>query len=131
MGAIIAAIRAAITLRAQLLADGMPPDQADVIVGKGLESVMGNPRSEPWHFLCPSCHDTGWREVAPSTAEAERLSRLYGDIPQDARLVKCEPCRWQQRERQAQQRKRGEHYDASEEFLNASVKSRGFTKVGR
>jgi hypothetical protein len=100
-GKISRAVREGLELRQKLLVDGMPETEADRIIGQGLKAAWGdsigqNTRS-PWAYYCYPCKDTGWIEIEP---DRHRLRRLYGEgghVP--AFYRKCEPCHWQDRER--------------------------------
>lgn len=105
LGKLQQGIKAALELRARLLAEGATPKEANAQAGRALwltwSESTGDERLQPWEFRCLSCRDTGWREVQPPK---ERLERLYG--PQHAVsqpwYVKCDPCpfiAWQREER--------------------------------
>ena len=67
----------------------------------------------PWRFYCERCHDTGWAPVAPSAEEQARLVRFYGDTPAHADyVVRCDPCRWLQMEREKRRKQQGQDADA-------------------
>src|SRR3990167_3375911 len=107
-GEITHALEDALELRKKLIADGTPVAEADYIVGQGLKAVLGNTREAPWRFYCEHCRDSGWITMTPSDAELERLTRLYGDPKQtQSYVVKCEPCKWLQLEREKRRQKAG------------------------
>lgn len=100
-GKISRAIREGLDLRGKLLADGMAEEEADRIVGQGLKAAWQDSTGEStraWFYYCDRCKDTGWIEVEPNWP---RLRRLYGaDAPRIPDFRKCDPCRWQNRQRE-------------------------------
>lgn len=100
-GKISRAVREGIALREKLLADGMDEQVADTIVGQGLKAAWSDSVGQSgrhWGYYCNTCRDTGWRMVP---GDEERWKTLYGAdavCPDFAR--KCEPCNWQNRERE-------------------------------
>lgn len=99
-GKITRAVKEGLETRARLIAEGTDEVDADRIVGESLRRAWGNSIGQDgreWRYYCERCKDTGWSEIAPDGA---RLDRLYG--PGGAShpfYVKCEPCAWQNRER--------------------------------
>jgi hypothetical protein len=130
-GTITKALEEAIDLRQQLLAGGMGVREVDQRIGQSLKAVLGASRAFPWRFYCERCRDTGAVVVEPSADELTRLVRLYGDEPPHAGyVVKCEPCKWIQVEREKRRKKAGEEYDA-DALEGAGQTKRGFHKLTR
>jgi hypothetical protein len=133
-GPITKALLEAVALRKQLIADGMPPEAADKIVGQGLKAVLSNPRPEGWKFYCEHCRDTGWINVRPSIEEEARLTALYGS-PDKAQgyVSKCEPCKWIQMEREKRRKQMGQDFAGGDDDLvqAGQTKKRGFSKFGK
>lgn len=124
-GPITKAIRAAVALRQQLLADGMSESEADRICGQGLKGALGNSRAIPWRFYCEKCRDSGWMHIEPSPREMERLLRLYGDKPDYQEYIqKCEPCAWIQKQRNERRASGGGDEDDFESAARTRQKSR-------
>lgn len=100
-GKISRAVRDGLELRTKLLADGMDETEADRIVGQGLKSAWADSIGQSgrfWGYYCDRCHDSGWYEIA---SDVERLNRLYGENGAAHPVyAKCDPCRWQTRERE-------------------------------
>ena len=130
-GEITHALEDALDLRKKLIADGTPVAEANHIVGQGLKAVLGNTREAPWRFYCEHCRDTGWVNVLPSAEEVERLTRMYGWADKTMwYVVKCEPCKWMQMEREKRRQKAG--HESEDDFAAAGQvkKRRTFTKFG-
>lgn len=109
-GKISRAVREGLILRKQLLADGVPEEEADRIVGQGLKGAWEHKtgRTDPWHYYCDHCKDTGWRLTRPTYVEMQRLIRLYGEDPQyQPYYVKCEPCKYVDRQREERRQQQG------------------------
>jgi hypothetical protein len=133
-GPITQALHEAVAMRRQLLDSGMAEQEVDRIVGRGLKAILGNTRPQPWRFYCEQCRDTGWVNVEPSEDERARLVRIYGDDQQhQGYVVKCEPCKWTQMEREKRRKQLGqEGSDENDDFAAAGVKQkRGFQKLTR
>lgn len=129
-GRITQALEDAVDLRQKLIADGMPAAEADAHVGRGLKDILGAQREHPWRFYCEHCRDTGWVNVTPSDQEIARLTRLYGDATSHAGyVVKCQPCKWMEMERQ-KRRQKAEMAD-EDDFAAAGQTKRGFRKLTR
>lgn len=134
-GPITKALLEAVAMRRQMLDAGHLPEYVDHEVGKGLKALLGNKREEPWRFLCPRCHDTGWSPVRPSVEEEKRLMTMYGSTDNShGYSVKCEPCPWNQREREKRRQKAGHDGPEDDDFTAAALvkkPSGGFKKFGR
>lgn len=131
-GEITKALEDAITLRKALIADGTPEAEADYIAGQGLKAVMGNTRHERWRFYCDECRDTGWRTVETTDPRVEQFYGSGGSA--HGHVVKCEPCRWNQMERE--KRKRLQGFDGADDddlAAAAQVKkpARKFSRFGQ
>lgn len=101
-GKISRAVRDGLALRDKFIADGMDETEINRIIGEGLKGAwqdsLGQQAGRVWRYLCDCCKDTGWSEIAP---DRERLDRLYGDGgAAHPAYVKCDPCPWQNRERE-------------------------------
>jgi len=133
-GPITKALLDAVTMRRQMLDNGHPAKDVDYHVGQGLKALLGNKRSEPWRFLCERCRDTGWSAVKPSTDEEVKLMGMYGCTDDNAGYsVKCEPCRYMDREREKRRKIAGDSgYGGEEDFASAGQMKpkRGFSKFG-
>jgi len=131
-GPITKALDEAVVMRRQMLDAGSPADQVDYAIGQGLKALLGNKREEPWHFICPRCRDTGWSEVRPSAEEEARLMRLYGSTTEhQGYVVKCDPCRWNQKEREKRRLSSGnEHGDDDVSSAGHIKPRRGWKKFG-
>ena len=132
-GPITKALEDAVEMRRQILDVGHSNQEVDQLVGQGLKALLGNKRSEPWRFYCEHCRDTGWINVQPSERELVRLTALYGDNPQyQGYVVKCDPCKWTQMERE-KRRKRSSEFDDDDLGEAGQVKPKrgGFTRFGK
>ena len=132
-GPITTALLEAVKMRRQMLDAGHPPEQVDHLVGQGLKATLGNRRPEAWRFYCEHCRDTGWVNVQPGPEETQRLIAMYGSADQCAGyVVKCEPCKWTQREREKRRKVRGEEFGGYDLAAAGQTKSkRTFSKFGR
>jgi len=52
---------AADQLRRKALETGATKEQANDIVAQALQQAWPRGREEPWHYLCETCSDSGWR----------------------------------------------------------------------
>lgn len=108
-GKIHRAVAAAIKMRETLIADGMAEPEVDRVVGEGLkaawtDSLGGSLPNEPWYYVCEKCKDNGVIVVQPSYMELKRLTRMYGENPQDQDyMAVCDPCAYRDRERTRRQ----------------------------
>lgn len=129
-GPITKALMAAVDLRRKMLDDGMSAAEVDRIVGQGLQSVLGSQRE--WRFYCEHCRDTGWINVRPSPEEEARLLRLYGSVDQaQGYVVKCEPCKWNQMQREQRRRLHGQDIEENDYAAAGQTTKRGFKKLTR
>ena len=119
-GPITKALIEAVKMRREMLDAGHLPEYVDHEVGKGLKALLGNTRPEPWRFYCDRCHDTGWSPVRPSAAEEARLVTMYGTAEEShGYSVKCEPCPWNQQEREKRRKQSGQDFDPEDDFVTA------------
>lgn len=134
-GPITKALFDAIDLRKSFIDGGMSEHEANRRVGQGLKAILGNPRPEGWKFYCANCHDTGWVNVEPGTAERERLMALYGSETQhQGYVMKCEPCKWTEMEREKRRKQLGQDFSGGDDDLalaGQTKSKRGFSKFGR
>jgi hypothetical protein len=90
------ALKEAMKMRAQLVADGTPDAEANRIVGHGLYMEFGHGRQTL--YRCPKCHDTGF------TFRTEDTSRTYGSGSVSQRAYPCdELCAFRVHERSMRQ----------------------------
>ena len=119
-GPITTALIEAVKMRREMLDAGHLPEYVDHEVGKGLKALLANPRPEPWRFLCDRCHDTGWSSVRPSAETEAKLLQMYGSTENShGYYVKCEPCPWNQREREKRRKQAGQDFDPEDDFVTA------------
>lgn len=134
-GPITKALLDAVTMRRQMLDQGHLPEYVDHELGKGLKALLGNKRPEPWRFLCDRCHDTGWSPVRPSQETEAKLVTMYGDMDShQGYSVKCEPCRYMDKEREKRRKQQGHDFAGGDDDLVAAgqVKpKRGLTRFGK
>ncbi len=107
-GKISRGVREGLAMRATLLKMGTPEADVDRQVGQVLkrawQASLQSTRTV-WHYVCARCKDTGWVNVDPSVEELERLTSLYGPgPPHEGYVIRCEPCLWNQREREKRRR---------------------------
>lgn len=127
-GEITKALEDAIALRKALIADGTPEHEADYIAGQGLKAVLGNTRHERWRFYCDDCRDTGWRLVE---THDPRVGEFYGSGGSaHGTYVKCDPCRWMQKEREKRAKQSGNEF-GDEDFVNAGQTKKPARKFSR
>jgi hypothetical protein len=133
-GPITKALVEAVAMRRQMLDAGHPEAEVDYLVGQGLKTLLGNKRELPWRFLCERCHDTGWSPVRPSSDTEAKLQAMYGTTENShGYYVKCDPCPWNNREREKRRKLSGQDFDPDDDFVAAGqIKpKRGFSKFGK
>lgn len=101
IGRMAPAILEAVKRREKLIASGTSESDASRIAGEDLRAAWGSDRTEPWHYYCEKCCDSGMVVVKPTYFEMQRLIRLYGPNPvyQDY-MAPCDPCSYRERERE-------------------------------
>ncbi len=87
-------IAEALKLRAQMKADGMPPDQIEAAFEQVVRSIW--PKTREWHYQCDACRDTGWEvfQCGPEThcGRPKRVGpKTIGGLENWTGLGQCQP----------------------------------------
>lgn len=138
IGILARTFRAAMEIWDAQKAEGLPVADRHAALEASLRQAWPKPRTEPWHYLCDACSDTGWRVlVCGDGLTCGRPFRLPGQRSDDwtgrgkcvaghtfAQACYCEKGRERQKQALA---------PASQDFTQATKgkKPSGFSRFGR